>query len=245
MELVDQGRFCFPIPPYIGNDLVELIPFELSKHAHIYAAAIQGNAEPYRWLPNPPINTASDVKAFLRIWVVPDDGVVLFAIKDKTRSTPASPNVQGEVTLDTFAGVIALKQTSVQAATSELGHVLIIPKCQRTHVLTNACGLLLQYTLNRPEEGGLGLRRIQWQANSANQPSVDAAKKLGFQWEGVIRWDSVLHQSKLAGPGNHVRQPEDGRGTGRHTAMLAMCWDDWEGGQREALAIKMILRIKT
>ncbi|KAF8317948.1 acyl-CoA N-acyltransferase [Clavulina sp. PMI_390] len=243
MDFPGQGKFCFPIPPYLGNDLVELVPFEISKHADIYVNALKGHDEAFRWLPYPAFASIADVETFMQTWVIPDSGLFLFAIKDKTRST--SPDVQGVVTEETFAGVMTLMSGSVQAATAELGHILILPKCQRTHVLTNACGLLLQYALSRTEEGGLGLRRMQWQANEANGPSVAAAKKLGFQFEGVLRWHRVLPKEKPIGPGNNAREPDDGRGPGRHTALLSLCWDDWEGGQREALAQKMVLRKKT
>ncbi|KAF8314176.1 acyl-CoA N-acyltransferase [Clavulina sp. PMI_390] len=243
MEFPGQGKFCFPLPPYIGNDLVELVPFEVSKHAQIYVDGLQGHDETFRWMNYEPFRSVADVEAFMQSVVVPDGGLFLFAIKDKTRSS--SPDVHGEVTAETFVGMMTLMNASVPAATAELGHILILPKAQRTHVLTNACGLLLQYTLARPEEGGLGLRRMQWQANEANQPSVSAAKKLGFHFEGVLRWHRVLPEGRLPGPGNNFREPADGRPPGRHTAILSMCWDDWEGGQREALAQKMILRNKT
>lgn len=57
---------------------------------------------------------------------------------------------------------------------------------------SNMVGLLLHYTLDLPERGGLGLRRMQWIADERNEPSVNAAKRLGYSFEGVARWDRVL-----------------------------------------------------
>jgi hypothetical protein len=90
-------------------------------------------------------------------------------------------------------------------------------------------------------EGGLGLRRVQWQANASNVASVNAAKRLGFQWEGLIRWQQVLPMGKIGSEGAGLereglpRAGWDGRewGPGRHTAMLSLCWEDWVGGGRE------------
>ena len=43
--------------------------------------------------------------------------------------------------------------------------MVTLKKYHRTHVTTNSVGLLLQYCLDPPPHG-LGLRRVQWQANA-------------------------------------------------------------------------------
>lgn len=95
----------------------------------------------------------------------------------------------------------------------------------------------MHYVLDLPERGGLGLRRLQWQANERNGASVRVAEKMGFRREGVVRWDRVV--------GEHVERGGDSEGVGarkgepraelggRHSVMLGICWDDWEGGGRE------------
>lgn len=59
-----------------------------------------------------------------------------------------------------YAGIIALSATNPVNAVTEIG-AIIFPAFQRTHVATNAIGLLLLYTLDPPSAGGLGLRRVQ------------------------------------------------------------------------------------
>ncbi|KAF8841930.1 hypothetical protein BDN67DRAFT_900429, partial [Paxillus ammoniavirescens] len=119
--------------------------------------------------------------------------------------------------------------------------VVVFPKFQRTHLTTNACGLLLQYVLDISAFGGIGIRRVQWQASDKDHPSVPPAEKMGFKFEGVFRWDRVM--------------PGDSRGLGeamfrrgdptlrRDSAILAMCWDDWEQEGREALLERMDRKI--
>lgn len=104
----------------------------------------------------------------------------------------------------------------------------IIPAFQRTFVLTHACALLLHYLLDPP----LRIRRVVWQANARNDRSVKAAQRLGFSLEGIIRWQRILPQEK---EGNEVEIDgiSDGRGPGRHSAVLSICWDDWRDGVRE------------
>lgn len=164
--------------------------------------------------------------------------VLLFAVKDKTRITPGSPAEQeGINTKETFAGVMSLLNTSADHRRSEIGHIVILKPFQRTHVLTNAAGLLLHYCLDSPEQGGLGIRRVQWIANHRNLPSVNAAKRLGFQWEGVLRWWAVLPEGKIT----EDKPREDDKGGARHSACLSFCWDDWVRGGRESVDSKMIL----
>ena len=85
-----------------------------------------------------------------------------------------------------------------------------------------AVALLLQYCLNGPAErgglgelGGLGLRRVQYQANSRNEKSVGFARRMGFRLEGIVRWQRVLDGSK-PGNGGTLREgdPRPGRGGG-------------------------------
>jgi RimJ/RimL family protein N-acetyltransferase len=44
--------------------------------------------------------------------------------------------------------------------------------------------------------GGLGLRRCQWTTTVLNAPSQNAAKRLGYTGEGVLRAIKVLQPGK-------------------------------------------------
>jgi RimJ/RimL family protein N-acetyltransferase len=67
---------------------------------------------------------------------------------------------------------------------------------QRTHVLTHAAGLFLHRFFDLPAQGGLGLRRVQWITTTLNQASQNAAKRLGFKEEGIVRAAKVLPVGK-------------------------------------------------
>nr|GAT60756.1 predicted protein [Mycena chlorophos] len=146
----------------------------------------------------------------------PDDAAILFAVLDKTKG-------------DAFAGIIGLLHASTSNLSIELGPVITFPEFQQTFVTSNAIGILLRYCLNLPKHGGLGFRRVQWTANQDNVASIRTAEKMGLKLEGILRWNMVLAPTKQ---GAEV-SGERGSGQGRHTAMLATCWDDWENGGRE------------
>lgn len=60
---------------------------------------------------------------------------------------------------------------------------------------------------------------------------------MGFRWEGVQRWEYVLAGHK-PGNGREVREGNPRAGTrGRDTAILAVCWDDWEEGVKDVICV--------
>lgn len=87
------------------------------------------------------------------------------------------------------------------------------------------------YALDPPSHGGLGLRRVQWQANSTNDASVRLATRMQFTFEGIARWQRKLEPCKTGnGVDLTVLEERNERGVerpGRHSAILSMCWDDW------------------
>ncbi|RPD54563.1 hypothetical protein L226DRAFT_539290 [Lentinus tigrinus ALCF2SS1-7] len=132
-----------------------------------------------------------------------------------------------------FAGICAYINTSAANLSTEIGALICVPAFQRTGVTSAAVALLMQYALRLPSEGGLGLRRVQWQAHESNERSIGLARKHEFQLEGIIRWQRVLPGHK---PGVKQREGDSSPGTmGRHTALLSVCWDDWEQGVKEKI----------
>ena len=87
--------------------------------------------------------------------------------------------------------------------------------------------------------GGLGLRRVQWTAHSLNERSIVAAKRLGFVWEGILRWHLVL-PARIPGNGKPAPEGEEEivrEAPGRDSAMLSLCWDDWETQRDKVIAL--------
>jgi hypothetical protein len=57
---------------------------------------------------------------------------------------------------------------------------------QRTAAATEAMWLMMN------EAFALGYRRYEWKCNALNQPSRDAAQRLGMSFEGVFRQAAVV-----------------------------------------------------
>jgi RimJ/RimL family protein N-acetyltransferase len=134
-----------------------------------------------------------------------------------------------------MAGLFGYLNTSEKDMATEIGPAIVFKKFHRTHVASNAAGLLLHYALDLPIHGGLGLRRVARAANERNEASVRFAQKIGFQKEGILRWARTVPPEKMAASNGRKGRDGDPRADfcGRDTVILSVCWDDWENGGRE------------
>lgn len=194
--------------------------FQPTLHAEAFHRAATPYPEMWTWLPYGPFKTVDEFLSWYESYIRNPQDKTLFAVFDTSTGT------------DEIAAVIGLLNTSPDHLSTELGFVFTIPPFQRTHVTTHGAGLLLTWCFDE-----LKLRRVQWQANDGNERSWRAAEKLGFVKEGVKRWERVLPPGK----GGHIPRigdPKEQYG-GRHTVLLAICWDDWENGAREHVQQRM------
>ncbi|KAG9312449.1 acyl-CoA N-acyltransferase [Chiua virens] len=235
-------NFDFPVRE-LENDRVRLSPFIPSQHAELFFQGSLSHSTLYQHLPFGPFTSATDfVQQLIYDRIQLDRGMILYAIIDKTKSsrTPGSTDANIALSSADFAGIVGYLNGSPVHLKIEIGFVIVLPSFQRTHVTTNAVGLLLRYALDLPTATppGLGLRRVQWQASERNDASIRVAERMGFTKEGLLRWERMFpgDQGK-AGNGEDIREGDPRAGTiGRHTVMLAMCWDDWGNGWRDQVA---------
>jgi len=216
----------------LENDLVALEPFDPSVHVAPFLEVTKTNPDIFTYISFPVIETEAD---FMRevydknIRASPEE--CLYAVIDKVpTSGEEKPNGK-------YAGILSLSATNPVNAATEMG-AIIFPAFQRTHVATNAIGLLLLYTLDPPSAGGLGLRRVEWQCHAGNAASRRAALRMGFEFEGIARWQRVFPRGTVALP---VEALEKRNGTkrelpGRHTAVFSIVWDEWDEKRAKVVA---------
>ena len=85
----------------------------------------------------------------------------------------------------------------------EVGHIIFTPELQRTAGATEAMFLMAQHVFD------LGYRRYEWKCNARNAPSVRAARRLGFTFEGIFRQHLIV------------------KGRNRDTAWVSMIDTEW------------------
>jgi RimJ/RimL family protein N-acetyltransferase len=86
----------------------------------------------------------------------------------------------------------------------EVGGILFAPELQRTAAATEAMYLMARHVFE-----DLGYRRYEWKCDALNRPSIRAALRLGFTFEGVFRKHMIV------------------KGHNRDTAWFAMLDSQW------------------
>lgn len=224
-------NFAWPLhPESLQTDRLKIVPFVPRVHAETYWANIKDNLYTlFRYYPFIP-HSLPEFLAWLELNCRRNPHHIFLAAIDRTRPDPAHPEWSGSL-----AGVIVLFNTSPGNLTTELGYVIVFPQFHHTHVAKDMVGVMLRYLLELPTASppGIGFRRVEWRAHSENKPSVGLAERMGFKKDGIVKWLWVLPE-ELADVGHECTRPDAFQGrTGRHTVILSVCWDDWEGGVNE------------
>ncbi|KAI0804744.1 acyl-CoA N-acyltransferase [Irpex lacteus] len=223
-------NFVYPLHiASLETPRAKLVPFIPRVHADHFWTCTK-DADLFRYFPLT-WATKEDFLTYLERGVRQNPSTVLLAIVDKTKPDLEHPEFHG----GSLAGVIGLYHSAPSHLSTESGFVAILPPFQRTHVASNAVGVLLKYCLelHSADFPGLGLRRVEWKAHAKNAASARLAERMGFNREGLIRWSGVLPLA-LARDGKKPR-PEDvwPDRYGRDSVVLSATWEDWENGGRE------------
>jgi RimJ/RimL family protein N-acetyltransferase len=83
-------------------------------------------------------------------------------------------------------GVACLMRMAPAVGSIEVGGIHYSPALQRTPAATEAMYLMMRRAFEE-----LGYRRYEWKCDSLNEPSRQAAKRLGFTYEGQFRQATV------------------------------------------------------
>lgn len=104
----------------------------------------------------------------------------------------------------TFEGQSSYLDISPLMGVIEIGHIWFGTRLMRTRAATEALYLMIRNAMD-----DLGYRRIHWRCNSLNEKSRQAARRLGFRFEGVFY--------------NHMIF----KGKNRDTAWYSILDDEW------------------
>ncbi|KAJ5317146.1 hypothetical protein PENANT_c029G07238 [Penicillium antarcticum] len=235
--MASSSNFHFPIHG-VSNDRLKLVPFNPEQHCETFFRLSSPHPEIYSHMPMLPPRSAAELKARFydnspgNILSFANPESFAFAIIDKTRPA-AVDDAEGEL-----AGTVSFIHASSANLCAEIGFIVILPPYQRTHVATHAVGLALQLALNSSEQGGLGLCRVHWSANSENFASVKLAERMGFVQVGMIPWHMRFVNGKVngkVGNGKELPPGSDSDDLWRDTLSFSLGWDMWRDGAREKI----------
>ena len=184
-----QAAKSAPQPIVLEGRYVRLEPLE-RRHAADLLAAAQGEGVPERfaWLFEYAPTTLAEAESFIdRMNAGPDRFV---AVVD--RRTGKALGRQGWMRI------------FPEHASIEIGGVYWGPGMARTPLATEALYLFARHAFD-----DLGYRRFEWKCNNRNEPSKAAARRFGFQYEGLFRQDRIV------------------KGESRDTAWFSMIDGEW------------------
>ena len=158
-----------PARSIITGRYVQLEPLSAERHAGELYRASHGDEEALRiwtYLPTGPWPSLEAYAAALREQSAAFDRV-FYALR---------PVEGGPV-----AGQASYLDIHPQNGVIEIGSIWFGSTLRRTRAATEALYLLIRYALDE-----LGYRRMQWRCNAENAASRNAARRLGFRFEGIF-----------------------------------------------------------
>ena len=176
----------------IRGQYVELVPQDAARHAaDLYAAGHESEQALRTWdyLAYGPWASEQDYVATMRAQSATFD-TIFYAVRPLD-----SERFEGQTSyldINPLMGVI------------EIGHIWFGPRLARTRAATEALYLMIRHAMD-----DLGYRRMHWRCNSLNEKSRQAARRLGFRFEGIFY--------------NHMIF----KGKNRDTAWYSILDDEW------------------
>jgi RimJ/RimL family protein N-acetyltransferase len=182
-----------PLPPRtaMAGRFCTVEPLDADRHAaDLFAAnAEDRDGRIWTYYPYGPFGTLDAYRRWVEA-ACADPGRLFHAIRD---------NASGRA-----VGVAAYINAQPAVGVVEVGSLVFSPLLQRRPAATEAMYLMMRRVFEE-----LGYRRYEWKCDSLNQPSRDAAARLGFRYEGLFRQATIT------------------RGRNRDTAWFSIIDGEW------------------
>jgi RimJ/RimL family protein N-acetyltransferase len=173
---VVAGWTARPRPPrtVMTGRTVVLEPLSATMHGDdlFEAQAADPTGRMWTYMPVGPFPTRAVHRAWVEAAQASDDPLH-FAVRDV--ASGRATGTASFLRIDPAGGVI------------EVGYIAFTPALQRTVQSTEAMALMMGRVFDE-----LGYRRYEWKCNALNAPSMRAAIRLGFTYEGTFRQSMIV-----------------------------------------------------
>ena len=160
----------------MNGRLCRLEPIDVERHcADLFAAfSLDQDARNWTYLPYGPFATEADLRSWFLASCVGDDPC-FFSVIDL--QSGRAVGVASYLRIEPAMGVI------------EVGHIHFSPLMQGKPISTEAMYLMMRHVFDQ------GYRRYEWKCDALNQPSCNAAQRLGFLFEGIFR-QAIMYKQR-------------------------------------------------
>ena len=190
--VADPGPAQPPERKTYRGRFISLEPVDPARHARALFDCSHGTAEAeevWTYLAYGPFAEVPAMQAHLEKQAASKDPLFLAVIDGREKSA---------------VGVVSYLNCVPAMRSVELGHIWYGPRARRTKTNTEAMYLMLRHAFDE-----LGYRRVEWKCNALNERSRRAARRLGFEFEGLFRQHMIIKKRN------------------RDTAWYAMLDRDW------------------
>ena len=159
------------------GQLCQLEPIDAERHcADLFAAfCLDQDARNWTYLPYGPFATEAELRHWIETSCVGDDPC-FFSVIDLQAGKAVG--IASYLRIEPAMGVI------------EVGHIHFSPLMQGKPISTEAMYLMMRQVFDE-----LGYRRYEWKCDALNQPSCEAAQRLGFLFEGIFR-QAIMYKQR-------------------------------------------------
>jgi len=171
--MTDWVPCSHPAQTTMAGQYCHVVPLDCKTHGDDIFRAFRENADDRSWtyLPYGPFESRDVFLTWLRKECAQDDPL-FYAIVDSLA--------------DAAVGMASYLRIAPEVGTIEVGHIHFSPRLQRKPAATEAMFLMMSHAFD-----DLGYRRYEWKCDALNEPSRNAALRLGFTFEGVFRQATV------------------------------------------------------
>jgi len=161
----------------LKGEFVELHRVDPARHAEELFNASHGDAERlsiWTYIPMAgPFDSIADMQNWLQRCRERDD-FFFFAVYDRAKNE--------------YVGMTSFAAMVPEMHRLELAFIWYAPDSQRSKINTESIYIMFCEAFDR-----LNYRRVEWKCDALNQPSRNAALRLGFQFEGIFRQHLIVH----------------------------------------------------
>ena len=189
---VNFKKTKIPSKKILKGKYVLLEPINISKHSKdLYTNFLKDKENRiWKFLPYGPFKSYGSFKKWLKLFCLNKDPFFYVVFSKR---------------YDQYCGMTSYLRITPEHGLIEVGHINYSPILQNTVEGTEAMYLMMKNVFQV-----LGNRRYEWKCNNLNYDSKNAAKRLGFKFEGVFRQMLVV------------------KGRNRDTAWFAIIDKEWK-----------------